>query len=524
MNIFSSTLNGAVIPYMELMHDCALNGHIYTKDNLTPVPYEWLSCATSYAYESFATKMIFLNPDRPLTSMGYNCAEDYLIPDNSDPNICYYLKQYFQANCPTLCFIKLYRGENHSYTYSAYEPNTGWYNYGWRGQYITQDAQYVYYLLHAPINNRDNVQTHFIRFTKSGNSNSIFSTGLWSTTHRVVGERGQYVYILVAWQELNNMYRMWRLDKSAWSFANYGTWTANAVNISTVGELPLISEAYKEHYYSPCQISLSDRNMTLRWWNTDLDSSSMSTGICECAFPSDYYAPMYGSTIPDVVRYICLFEGEGGKRYIVTARGVRGQSVYLGAATATMLTIFQIDPSNPKKLIFVDNKSIGRWFQGMVSMNGGQAICMADRGGVQIWAWQEAAKTFNMTTEYNDAVRHVAVDRLSNVYVLTDRNHTMRLVMGAPAEDAIVKFADEYIKLSATDDYPVESSVIIETRDSIGRLCAAKVNVSLYGPCCFEDGMKQRKVDCTASAPTVIKIIIMGPGYLNIVGNVIVGA
>jgi len=181
--------------------------------------------------------------------------------------------------------------------------------------------------------------------------------------------------------------------------------------------------------------------------------------------------------------------------------------------TQTGVYIFEIDPTDNKKLKYINKLTTSSYLRGIfnISDNYTQMAFITDTF-TDIYRWNNINKEYQKVYSLGMPVISIGVDEMDRLWVVNSYYETHLFAEYAPAT---VNISTETPNYTWTGEN-INTNLIIDTYNIDGTKIATKVKLLINGDVTFTNDSKIKTVTTSATETTYVPIIIKGPSFVKI--------
>lgn len=495
-NISLSTPTAKIV---ELADHYVINGQLYNKDSMTPIPLQF------YPVQSSVTCELSLNQNAYVEGMfTKNRIINNIMVDSNDPSITYYCTQgiYSGGNCclhksitnsdgTMKDFFNAGLGSSYRETLEPYSQDSETVYCLAAGNYSYSYYSSIYYY---------NKNTMLCEKALYGENNQL---NLLKDT-----EGSSYFYV-----SSYNAPTAWvtKFDKSTKKFssifteANTGGFLADYMpsKIKPNGDFYVAKDGFS--------LGCSDHFMRYRKYNLDYAKGvvvSTPVNVDMSAYPKgEINISSKGISIThELIEYVD--NGENFITHLIYNKSTTYNSLL--PSESAMYTYKIVDDLNWTLVSYTEFNPIV--YRAALPLFNGKIIAMAFEKGCHIYNWDSGNKKYTKTASYDMPTISVGCDSSNNIYIHF-KDGTVEMISNVMPTTIYCDFKQDNYNYTGEE---IHTSVVISTKNISGNYLNCNMQVQLFGNVKFTDNGSKTKIVSTSNTGSVeIPVTIVDTGILR---------
>jgi hypothetical protein len=504
----STTINGNMSKLLETPDYFIINGQIYDKGTLSPLPLSFCPVNVSVNNEMILNQTAYVNSQWYLNHS--NC--QYIL-DSNDSNVSYVVVEGLAANnqCALVrltkkpdgsiattpcnlgntyyCFVDILGQDAQKIYIMFYQSYGGYYSYigyidkttlAWTnlnlncGNYkvLKMTDMYIYYAAQSV----GTLNLQIMKYNKTNNTNTILYTDVKS------GSTGYNFQTVVSDMDSNGVFYI----------KDDGKWFGMADHYMTIRKF--ILDTSKDTVVASV-VNLDNS----KWPNPQIMINVINAG-----FQNTNY--MLNITDPNTSKkYIAILTYNGGN-----------QNIYLNPIDSQILVYEVTDPDNFKLVSWNSFNPI--IYKTFLSINNNQTLLLAFENGVHIYTWNSGTTSFQKVSGMDNPMAAVGVDNNNNIYI-QNKDTSIDMISNVMPINVYCDFEkDEYPYNSVN----IDTNVILYVQNYQNKYLSSSVQLTLYGNCKFTSNNSRTITVTTSNLDKLsVPVSITGEGNLEVVYKIL---
>lgn len=496
----SLNFNKPIAKIIELPEHYAINGQIYSKDGMTPIPLQFYVVPSSPKCEMSLNKTGYIESGWARSRIDNN-----VVIDNIDPTISYFCTQGLIPD-GSACVHKCITNSNG--TIRDFTNYTLGSSYKETVEIFSQDDINIY--------------ASYTRETSTTAYNSGVLTYNKSSMSAVDCSRGSSVGQLHLLKDTNSCTYFYthhatspsayivRFDKSDGKFTNIYSESNSKCNegdyiptpLKSNGDFYIVRDAFayndSDHYILYMKYNFNDAKNLVTSQQVTVDMSNHPVGKIP-------YTANSASIAHELIEY-----SENGERFITHIIYNRGNRVLLPKNESAMYTYRIIDDNNWEFISETIFEPVV--YKVSIPLFNGTAIALAFERGCYVYSWDSAERKYIKTVSYEGEVQSVGCDSSNNVYIHF-KDGSIEMISNVIPTTIYCDFKEnDYIY----DGDVINTSIVVSAKNLSRKYLNCNLQVQLFGNVKFTDtGEKTKMVSTSNNGNIEIPVTITDTGILK---------
>jgi hypothetical protein len=499
----TNSLNGNVSKLVELGDSFLINGQVYDKNTLSPIPFDFCPILVGANNDMILSKTAYVN------SHWYRnrTTNSYLI-DSVDPSTCYVAAQSILGITGNAYVHKLTKNSNGTWTDTQMTDFLT--SYFTCVDLISQDSQKAYFTVNREagaayayigyINKTTMVQTSVnlgtmgtIKILKDTDMYIYFGTTTMSTTTYNIGKYNKITnavtWILAETFATGNFFEIFPSDMNS-----------NGVFYAVRDGLSL---GMTDHYFAYRKYVLNTTKDTVVNSTVTVDMSLLPAGKIPFTSPSHLYVC---NTLIDFTDSVT------GKKYINHLSYNRGtNAIALTANDSALYTYEVIDENNWKLVSYTNFNPI--IYKTVLPVLNNQTLMLAYENGCHIYTWDTGTTSYKKVSSFDIPISQIGCDSNNNLYIQY-ADSSIEMISNVMPVTIFADFESDVYNYNGTD---ITTNVVAYVKNYQGHYLSTSLQINLYGNCKFTDNGTRTKTITTSNLDTMsIPVTITDSGNLKV--------
>lgn len=501
----NTILTGYISKMVELPENYVINGQMYDKSSLTPIPLKSMKVTSCSFNEIMLNTTVFT-----YYSWCINRVEGTVLQDNQDTSISYVITQNNKNDNERGVSILKVTKQNGNFVplYSAIIQSS----YAPIAEFISQDNQYLYLKVRRKYSTST---TYYYTINKSNLATVKEVNTTRSEDARILFENSTYIYHALLDKYYNQfmLYRYNKVDGTnkilvQTSYAGNLQYGCRMTPIDSNGNFYGVTDRYyidnANHVVLYKRYNFNKDSETLLEQNVEVDYSFYKNDVLQIYTDSNY--------MECCAELLIYNDKTDGKKYITHFNYDVGlPDIYLNVLDSAMFTYEVIDENNWKMINYTEFGS--KRYVGLLPVYNNSILIAIHESGCDVYTWDVVTKQYLEVGAYYQQVVAAGVDLDNNVFIQFN-DSSVEMISKVLPMNVYCDFEKDEYDYEGNDVY---SNVIVFVKSIEDKFLSGEVKLQLSGNVVFTDtGTKSKTTVTSTDGPIKIPVTILGPGALRV--------
>ena len=495
-------ISSPVAKVVELSNEYVINGHVYDKNTMSPIPLAFLPMYTSSVNESLFYRTLYLDGH----TRGRNFSEQNFAIDINDPTITYVFFGHQYAD------NDMYKVKKNTTGYEVVARSNHNVDNDEVWTVLGQDNDHIYVVTNAYSSGYGYAR---IKAVRKSDMNIAWQTAFGHGQASMIKMTDSNIYM--TYEKVSNNVDFIRVNKMTGAFTTLYTETTTGWNnygIPTkLDENNCIYLIRDEYSYMPSETK--EHRLTIKKYHFDFSTGAVTPSDLTIDFstmssnPSEQKIPMFEDTYG---AYELYMHKDNDDKYLTMVIFDYGNDNNLVDTTYSGMYTFKMN--TPDDLELIDHRLFDPIvYTGVMPLYNATKFVMANENVVHFYSWNSISKRFEKTSNKSVGCVLIGADMGNNLWLQYKTGEIELLANSLPLKIE-TDFVEDNYKYNGED---IATNVYVKAENYLGKRLATNIELQLVGDVIFtENGMNTITKTTSETGDLVVPVTIKGAGILRV--------